>query len=197
MRKVLSLHVISLVALLWVSVVPLTVSAQLARACVPTTTNQCQDCIDNDGDGRADYDGYLGGNTFVEPDPSCFTNSAKDGLGPKGEPVTEVKDDVVSSIIPCTDKCTFTSVFALLNNFLTFFIKTLLIPIFVAIIMYAGYKYMAAGANGGAKANVKKMLGNIVLGVVLILCSWLIVRTIMTTLLNDDFKQTGVEFLGN
>lgn len=151
-------------------------------------TNQCNDCIDNNGDGKADRYGVLNpdGTVKYPPDPSCFAADA----------TTEVTD-TSSGLVPCTNYCSFSDVFKLLNTFLTFFIKTLLIPIFVVIIIYAGVKYIRAGASGQGKANVKAMLGHVILGLVLILCSWLIVHTIMTTLLNDNFKQAGVEFLGN
>lgn len=155
----------------------------------PVVKTQCNDGIDNNKDGKADRYGVYdkNGKMIYDADPSCFSLEA----------TQELNDSVSSSIIPCTDKCTFSDVFLLLNNIITFFIKTLLIPIFVVIIIYAGYKYFKAGASGGQKANVKKMLGNVLLGLILILCSWLIVRTLMTTLLNDQFKQSGVEFLGN
>ncbi len=176
---------------------------------VITGTDQCTDKIDNQiGDGK-DYGHGAGmgdlkadrygvdnpdGTLKYEPDPSCFTSSA----------IVEEADDLAVdangkplSIIPCTNKCTFADAFRLINNFMTFFIKIILIPIFIIIIMYAGYKYLMAGANAGAKADIKKMLGNIVKGIIIILCAWLIVHTIMTTLLNDDFKSSAVEFLGN
>jgi hypothetical protein len=63
--------------------------------------------------------------------------------------------------------------------------------------MYAGFKYITAEGNPSKIANLKKILGNIFLGIVLMLCAWLIVRTIMTTLLNEEFKQGGIEFLGD
>ena len=152
---------------------------------------ECNDGIDNNTppDFKADHYGVdTNGDKIIdlEPDPSCFSPNA----------TSEQKDDVVSSIIPCTDKCTFTDVFRLLNNILTFFITVLMIPIFITIVMYAGFKYLKAGANAGEKANLKKMIGHIVGGIVLILCAWLIVRTIMTTVLNDQYKQSGIEFLG-
>lgn len=157
-------------------------------------TTECNDGKDNNTppDFKADQYGVYTKDAngkiigFLEPDPSCFSPNA----------TTEQKDDVASTIIPCTDKCTFSDVFRLLNNILTFFITVLMIPIFIMIIMYAGYKYLMAGANAGEKANLKKMFKNVVGGIILILCAWLIVRTIMTTLLNDQYKQAGIEFLG-
>ncbi len=181
--------------------------AQPGTVVVTTTTttpkDQCHDNIDNDKDGKADqygvdlqkYDGKdygFGVNNGdgvmdLEPDPSCFSSTAQ----------YEVADDVVSSIIPCTDKCTFSDVFKLINNLIKFFFTKLLIPIFVIILMYAGFKYITAEGNPSKIANLKKILGNIVLGIVIMLCAWLIVRTIMNVLLNEQFKKSGVEFLGN
>lgn len=145
----------------------------------------------NNGDRKADHYGFdtlsADGIIDVEPDPSCFSDTA----------TIETGDDVVSSIIPCTDKCTLTDVFRLLNNVIAFFFKVLLIPIFVLMLMYAGWQYLSAEGNPGKIANLKKMIGHFVGGVILILCSWLIVRTIMTTVLNDEFKDSGVELLEN
>lgn len=158
-----------------------------------TTTvkiDQCHDGKDNDGDGRADQygvDADKDGVYEVEPDPSCFADTAE----------YETGDDVVSSIIPCTDKCSFRDVFVLLNNIISFFFKQLLIPIFVIIIIFAGVKYITAEGNPSKIANLRKILWNIFKGLLLILCAWLIVRTIMNTLLSDDFKQGGIEFLGD
>jgi hypothetical protein len=169
---------------------------------------QCNDGIDNQigdgkdygygiskGDHKADHygvdtvtsTGKGDGIIDIEPDPSCFSETA----------TVEKGDDVVSKIIPCTDKCTFTDIFRLLNNGIAFFFTTLLIPLFIIMLMYAGFQYITAEGNPSKVANLKKMLGNFVKGLLLILCSWLIVHTIMTTLLNDQFKQSGVEFLGN
>lgn len=175
---------------------------------VSADPNQCKDGFDNQicdgkdygygvnkGDHKADHygvdtvgpNGKGDGVLDTEPDPSCFSEAA----------TTETGDDVVSTIIPCTDKCTLTDVFRLLNNVITFFFKVILIPIFVVMLMYAGYQYLTAEGNPGKKANLKKMIGNFVKGILLILCAWLIVRTIMTTVLNDEFKESGVELLEN
>lgn len=150
---------------------------------------QCSDGIDNQvgdgkdwglgtnkGDGKADYYGVdtnNDGQLDMEPDPSCVSLAD----------TTEEADDVAKgSLIPCTNKCTFADVFKLINGLLSFFIKTLLIPIFIIILMYAGFKYITAQGNPGKTANLKKMFGNMVLGLVLVLCSWLIVYTILTML---------------
>jgi hypothetical protein len=147
------------------------------------TANQCNDGLDNDGDGKADYGGGDKNNDGVldmEPDPSCFSQTA----------TTELKDDVAEhSLIPCTDKCTFTDIFRLFNKIVTFFFTVLLIPLFIIMIMYAGYQYITAQGNPSKVANLKRMAGNMLKGIVLILCAWLIVRTILVYVINDKFDE--------
>ncbi len=167
-----------------------------------TSPDQCNDGIDNQvgdgknygygigaGDRKADRYGVVG----MEPDPSCFATSVK---VEKGDDLAYNSDGTPASVIPCTDKCTFGDVFRLLNNIISFFFKVILIPLFIIILIYAGVKYITAEGNPAKIANLRKILWNITKGIILMLCSWLIVRTIMTTLLNEEFKQSGVEFLG-
>jgi hypothetical protein len=162
--------------------------------CTDQTDNQIGDGKDygygiNNGDRKADRYGTL----EFEPDPACF---AKGVTIEKGDDLAYNADGTPASVIPCTNKCTLNDVFRLLNNIIAFFFKVLLIPIFVIMIIYAGYKYIAAQGNSAKIANLKRMLGYFIGGIILILCAWLIVRTIMNTLLNDQFKQSGVELLG-
>ncbi len=167
---------------------PITPTTSVPQTQPVAGTNQCNNGIDDNGDLKADtygVDTNKDGIIDIEPDPSCFAKGS----------TKELNDDVKSSIIPCTDKCSFTDIFRLLNNALQFFITQLLIPIFVIIIMYAGYQYLTAEGNPSKIANIKKMLQHIVLGILLILTSWLIVRTIMTTLVNKDFQEGAVQFL--
>ncbi|HEY0979917.1 MAG TPA: pilin [Candidatus Paceibacterota bacterium] len=131
----------------------------------------CADGIDNDGDGRID----LYGTASAEPDPSCLTAES-----------TETKDDVKSTIIPCTDKCGLGDVFKLINNIISFVITTLLLPVIVLMIMYTGFQYLMARGNPGQHAKLLSLIKHIIGGVVLILCAWLIVRVLMTTLGYSD-----------
>ncbi len=150
--------------------------------------DQCTDGIDNqvgdgkdygfeigNGDGKADRYGLDtdgDGELDLEPDPSCFSLTS----------TIEQADDVASTIIPCTDKCTFGDVFKLLNNLFTFFFKVLLMPLFIVMIVYAGFSYLRAQFNGGKKVELKSMFLHMVGGIILILCAWLIVHTILVLL---------------
>jgi Type IV secretion system pilin len=91
-----------------------------------------------------------------------------------------------NSLVPCTDSCDFNSFLTLINNLINFMITTLFIPIVVLLFMYAGFKYITAQGNPAKRANLKKMVGNIVIGMILVLCSWLIVKTVLSVLLRDD-----------
>jgi hypothetical protein len=135
--------------------------------------NECNDNIDNDGDGKADHygiDSNKDGVIDVEPDPACFALSAK----------LETADDVAQgSIIPCTNKCSTSDVFKLLNSIIRFAIKVLLVPLFVFLIMYMGYRYIMARGKPVNMARLKKAFGNIVIGILLIVCAWLLVSTFL------------------
>jgi len=88
-----------------------------------------------------------------------------------------------NGLIPCDGAdCTFDSVLQLVNNLINFFFTTLLLPLIVLLIMYLGYGYLTANGNPAQHAKLKSMLKNIVLGLLLIVCAWLIVRTLLSVL---------------
>jgi hypothetical protein len=59
--------------------------------------------------------------------------------------------------------------------------------------MLAGAKYILAQGNSAKIANIKKILINIIIGVLLILCSWLIVKVLLVVLVKDD--ASALQFL--
>jgi len=129
----------------------------------------CNNGIDDDKDGKIDY---YGGPAGEEPDPSCLTTSHQ-----------EVKDTVAKgSLVPCTDKCSFSDVFRLINTILTFVLTKLLLPLFVLLIMYTGFQYLMAQGKPGMHLKLKSLVVNIVKGVLLILLAWLIVRSLLALL---------------
>jgi hypothetical protein len=90
-------------------------------------------------------------------------------------------------LIPCDgDNCTINSVIQLLNNLMTFFFRTLLLPLFVVMVMYLGYQYLTAQGKPGMHAKLGSMAKNMVLGLLLMLCAWLIVKTILSVLGYSD-----------
>lgn len=137
------------------------------------------------GDGKADYYGVdtnNDGKLDLEPDPSCISPTD-----------TEKPDISNSNLISCYNYCTFSDVLRTINNFITFLITTLFIPTIVLLIMFAGFKYITAAGNPSKVANLKKMIMNIVIGMLLILCAWLIVKVIITILVRDG--DSALQFL--
>lgn len=80
--------------------------------------------------------------------------------------------------IPCDGaNCTLEDVFLLVNNIITFAITRLFFPIFIVAILYVGYTYLTASGDPKKVASVKKMAWHILLGILLVLGAWLIVKT--------------------
>jgi hypothetical protein len=135
----------------------------------------CSNGIDDDGDGRMDWTG--GKNSkgeLIPPDPSCVNATSN-----------EVADDATGSripLIPCVNKCDLGSVMQLLNNLISALIKFLLFPIAIFMFIYAGFKYIMAQGNPAKRISVRKMVGKFILGMVLILTAWLIVKTLLVIL---------------
>lgn len=176
MQTLQSMKHMRLFKLLSVSIL-LSVSLLVIMPAIATAqpVGTCADKIDNDGDGRIDWTGGIDakGNT-VPPDPSCINASSN-----------EVADEVTGAsakIIPCVNKCDLGSVLQLLNNVIEFLIKVLLFPVAIAMFMYAGYQYIISQGQPVKKVNVKRMVGKLILGILLILCSWVIVKTLLVSL---------------
>mgnify|MGYP003521037636 FL=1 len=99
-------------------------------------------------------------------------------------------------LIPCdggpTNGCDFDDLMALINTVIDFLIFDLALPIAAVVIAYAGFLFLTSGDDSGKRTKAKKMLVNIVIGLVLALASWLIVQTILLSLGYD-----GPLFLSN
>lgn len=91
-----------------------------------------------------------------------------------------------SGLVPCTDTCDLNDVLQLINNIIVFLIKDIFIPIIILLFIYAGYQYITAQGNPAKIANLKKLLWRIIVGMVLVLCAWLIVKTIISILSSED-----------
>lgn len=91
-----------------------------------------------------------------------------------------------NGLVPCKDTCDFNDILQLINNLITFLITTLFIPIIILLFMYAGFKYITAEGNPSKIANLKKMVWHIIVGMLLVLCSWLIVKTIISILSSNE-----------
>lgn len=89
--------------------------------------------------------------------------------------------------IPCDGaNCTLEDVFTLINRLIEFAITHLFFPIFIVAILYVGYTYLTASGDPKKVASVKKMAWHILLGILLVLGAWLIVKTTLDVIGADE-----------
>ena len=62
----------------------------------------------------------------------------------------------------------------------------------VAVIIYAGFLLITSGGNPGKKEKAKNALTMIIIGYVCILVAWVLVYTITSVLLDDDYSLLSI-----
>ena len=81
-----------------------------------------------------------------------------------------------------TKPCNFDSLMTLINNVINFVLITLATPIFALILIYVGWLYLSSGGSSENVTKAKKILIKAVIGYIIALVAWLVVKTILTTL---------------
>ena len=81
-----------------------------------------------------------------------------------------------------SDPCDFDVVMALINKLIGYVLVTMATPLFALIIIYVGWLYLSDMGSSENITKAKKILKNAVIGYVIALAAWLIVKTILTTL---------------
>ncbi|MFA6392560.1 MAG: IPT/TIG domain-containing protein [Candidatus Paceibacterota bacterium] len=82
--------------------------------------------------------------------------------------------------------CDFNYFMLLLNNLIKFVLFTIATPLVALIIMYTAYLFLTAGGSAGQTEKARHILFNVVIGYIVALAAWLVVNTIMTTLLDKN-----------
>lgn len=86
-----------------------------------------------------------------------------------------------------TDPCGYYELIKLAQTVITdlIILATLLATV---VFIYAGFKLMTSGGDPGAAKEAKEMLMKVVWGFLWILVAWIVVYTIMNTLLKPEFN---------
>ena len=92
---------------------------------------------------------------------------------------------VVNGAIP--QPCNFEYLIQLINRAITYLLFYLATPLAALAISYAGWLYLTSG-GGEQTSKAKKILGNVVIGYIIALAAWLIVKVIVVDVLG--FKGT-------
>jgi len=87
--------------------------------------------------------------------------------------------------------CDFDAIISMINHAINYFTIFLATPLFAIIIVYAGGLYISAVGDPGNVTKAKKIIKNSLIGYVIVLVSWLVIKTILVSL-----GFTGPTFLG-
>lgn len=81
-----------------------------------------------------------------------------------------------------SDPCDFNMLMTIINTVITFLLFTLATPLFALILVYVGWLYLSDMGSSENKTKAKRILRNALIGYIIALAAWLIVKTILTTL---------------
>jgi len=96
-------------------------------------------------------------------------------------PCTNTPDPVTGKID--ASKCDFTQLMNLVNKVIHFILFDMVIPIAAIMFAYAGFLLVTAGGEAAsARTKAKSIFTNALIGLVIAVAAWLIVKLILTTL---------------
>lgn len=102
-----------------------------------------------------------------------------------------------ASLVPCNNNtkaiiengvtipavpCDFNAFMKLINGGITFILRTMVLPIAAIMFAYAGFLMVTSGGSTEARGKAKNIFSNTVLGLVIAVAAWLIVKTILSIL---------------
>jgi Type IV secretion system pilin len=90
-----------------------------------------------------------------------------------------------SGLVPCgghgEGPCDFTALMTMINRIDTFVFTDLALPICAVMFAYAGFLLISAGGEAAhAREKAKSIFTNAVIGLVIAVAAWLIVKTLLT-----------------
>ena len=91
--------------------------------------------------------------------------------------------------------CHFDDLIGTINSIINWIISIAGV-IFTISCIYGGFLYMTSGENPGNKGKAKSIMYSTLIGFVVILVSWLIVYTILNTLVDPGQKSSVMKFIG-
>jgi hypothetical protein len=84
------------------------------------------------------------------------------------------------NLIPCDgEDCNFQMLMVLFNNVISFLLFTIATPFAAIVFAYAGWLYLRSGDNPGNKTKAKSMFFKMLIGYIVALGAYLIVKVIM------------------
>ena len=94
-------------------------------------------------------------------------------------PCTNTPDPVTGVV---SDKCDFNALMTLINTVINFIFVSMVIPIAAIMFVYAGFLLVSSGGSSEARVRAKNIFTNAVIGLVIALAAWLLVKTILSVM---------------
>lgn len=93
---------------------------------------------------------------------------------------------VSAQLVPCTDECSFTDLYTLINKIINFIVFVLAVPIAALVITLAGIWLVIYPSNEGKRKEALGMIRTAVVGLLIVLSAYLIVKAIIFGLAGDS-----------
>jgi len=136
---------------------------------------------------------------FIALGTLLFTGTvyAVDDIGPR------LENDSFSSrgqFIKCDpgagQDCTFQHIYQLIKTVIDFLLFTIMTPLAIIALVFAGIKYVTAQGNPGELQKAHQIFYYVVIGMLIALAAWLIINTIISELTGNE-PGTKYNFLSN
>ncbi|MEX0918604.1 MAG: hypothetical protein WDZ85_01385 [Candidatus Paceibacterota bacterium] len=103
-------------------------------------------------------------------------------------PLTPVlaQSATTTGLVPCTDDCDFNQLYVLVDNIIDFIVFYLAVPIATGVIAFAGIWLVIYAGNEGKRSDAKKMIWSAVIGLVIVLSAYLIIKAIIVGLTGGE-----------
>ena len=116
--------------------------------------------------------------------PTTTTTPATNSPSSSSTSFTSTTD--YKGLVPCdnstANKCDFNQLMNLINTLIHFALFDLALPIVAIMFVYAGFELVTSGGSTEKRGIAKKVFTSAVIGFVIALAGWLIVKTILTIL---------------
>lgn len=87
---------------------------------------------------------------------------------------------------PNQPACGFSDIFGMLNRFISFLIMYIVPSIATILIMYAGFLFLNSAGEAAAHTKAKNILRQTIIGIILIVGAWVVIKTILIGLGYDS-----------
>jgi len=87
------------------------------------------------------------------------------------------------------NSCGLNYLMQMVNKIINYVLIILATPLFVLIIVYVGFLFLTSGGDSGKVTKAKTIIKNAIIGYIIALAAWLIVKTILTTVGYVDVSE--------